>query len=36
VEKFREQTNMVYAIFPGKGREAKVLNAGNLEGVFDL
>ena len=36
LEKFRDQTNMVYAILPGKGREAKVLNAGTLEGVFNL
>ncbi len=34
VEKFREQTNMVYALLPGKGRETKMLNASITEGQF--
>ncbi len=34
VEKFREQTNMVYALLPGKGRETKLLNASTTEGAF--
>lgn len=36
VEKFREQTNMVYAILPGKGRETQMLNAGDVEGEFEF
>ncbi len=32
IEKFREQTNMVYALLPGKGRETLMLNAGKVEG----
>jgi hypothetical protein len=36
IEKFREQTNMVYALLPGKGRETEMLNAGDLEGEFSF
>ncbi len=36
VEKFRVQTNMVYALLPGKGRETQVLNAGDVEGEFSF
>jgi hypothetical protein len=36
IEKFKEQTNMVYAILPGKGRETELLNAGDVEGEFDF
>ncbi len=36
VEKFREQTNMVYAILPGKGRETQLLNAEDVEGEFEF
>lgn len=36
IEKFKEQTNMVYAILPGKGRETELLNAGDLVGEFDF
>lgn len=34
IEKFREQTNMVYALLPGNGRETLMLNAGKVEGEF--
>jgi hypothetical protein len=36
IEKFREQTNMVYALLPGKGRETKMLNASTTEGAFSF
>ncbi len=36
VEKFRDQTNMVYALLPNKGRETKILNAGTTEGEFSF
>lgn len=36
IEKFKEQTNMVYALLPGKGRETELLNAGTVEGEFDF
>ncbi len=36
IEKFREQTNMVYALLPGKGRETELLNAGDVEGEFSF
>ncbi|MCC6724030.1 MAG: hypothetical protein IT258_05930 [Saprospiraceae bacterium] len=36
IEKFREQTNMVYALLPGKVRETELLNAGDVEGEFSF
>ena len=36
VEKFREQTNMVYAILPGKSKLTQILDATNMEGVFSF
>ncbi len=36
VEKFKEQTNMVYAILPGKGKLTEMLNAGDGEGEFSF
>ncbi|MBK8566247.1 MAG: hypothetical protein IPN76_23625 [Saprospiraceae bacterium] len=36
IEKFKEQTNMVYALLPGKGRETELLNAGDVEGEFSF
>ncbi|MBI5914316.1 MAG: hypothetical protein HY842_03000 [Bacteroidetes bacterium] len=33
-EKFRDQTNMVYVIFPGKPKLTQVLDAGDTEGEF--
>lgn len=36
IEKFREQTNMVYALMPGKGRETQLLNASDVEGEFSF
>lgn len=36
IEKFREQTNMVYALLPNKGRETKILNASTMEGEFSF
>lgn len=36
IEKFREQTNMVYALLPNKGRLTQMLNAGDTEGEFEF
>lgn len=36
IEKFKEQTNMVYALLPGKGRETQMLNATDNEGEFSF
>lgn len=36
IEKFKEQTNMVYALLPGKGRETELLNSGAVEGEFNF
>ena len=36
LEKFKEQTNMVYAILPGSSRETAMLNASKTDGVFSF
>ena len=33
---FREQTNMVYLIVPGKSKKTSALDAGRMEAVFDF
>jgi hypothetical protein len=36
LEKFRQQTNMIYLILPERSKLTKILNAGRTEGEFDL
>jgi hypothetical protein len=36
LEKFKEQTNMVYAILPGKGRLTEMLDEGDIVGEFEF
>lgn len=34
LEKYKDQVNMVYAIFPEKSKQVRMLDAGNREGAF--
>ncbi|MEY3369137.1 MAG: hypothetical protein RI973_2292 [Bacteroidota bacterium] len=36
LEKFRQQTNMIYVILPERSKLTKILNAGRTEGEFEL
>ena len=36
LEKFRQQTNMIYVIIPERSKLTKILNAGRTEGEFEL
>lgn len=36
IEKFKDQTNMVYALLPNNGRLTQMLNVGDTEGEFSF